>query len=276
MDPLFDLSAWREIFVRAFSELGANVAGFVPKLFGALVILLIGWALARALELVAERGLRGIGLDQASTRLRIAELLERSEIHATLSQIVGKLVFWLILLVFLVSGIEALGLSAVTATIDRLIAFIPDVIAAALIAVVGLLLARLGGTLVTSAAAAAGFESAGRIGFLAQLLGAGLALVLAVEQLGIATAVFVLPFTVTLGATAFAFGLAFALGARPIITHILAGHFLKTSLPRDVAVEIDGQRGIVQRVGAVETLLRNDERSWSVPNAQLLERVVVR
>ena len=61
-----------------------------------------------------------------------------------------------------------------------------------------------------------------------------------------------------------------------MVTHILAGHFLKQSLPREGAIEVDGTRGIVERVGAVDTLLRNDTRSWSVPNGQLLEKVVER
>jgi hypothetical protein len=74
----------------------------------------------------------------------------------------------------------------------------------------------------------------------------------------------------------FAAGLAFALGARPVVTHILAGHFLKQSLPRDVAVEIAGQRGIVEVVGPVSTVLRDGDRSWTIPNAQLLDQIVIR
>jgi hypothetical protein len=276
MEPLFDLSVWREIVVRAFSELGSNVAGFLPNLVGAGLILLLGWGFSRALELVSGRALHGVGLDRAAARLRISELLLRAGIELTLSQIVAKLLFWLVMLTFVLSSVETLGLNAVTATIDRLIAFIPNVIGAALIAIGGLLLGRFVATLVSSGAAAAGFESAPQLGFLAHVAVVGLILVLAVEQLGISTQVFVLPLTVALATAGFAGGLAFALGARPVITHIMAGHFLKQSLPRDVSIEIDGRRGLVDRVGAVNTLLRSEDRIWSVPNAQLLEHIVLR
>ena len=276
MDQLFDLTAWREILVRSFSELGANVAGFLPNLVGALLILLVGWGLSRTLEVVAGRVLRTVGLDGVATRLRIADVLERSDIRLTFSQLVAKLLFWLLMLTFLLSSVETLGFSTLTATIDRLIAFIPNVIGAALIGVGGLLLGRFVSTVVSSGAAAAGSVSALRLGFLAQIVVAGLVFVVAAEQLGIATKVLVLPFTVALGAAGFAVGLAFALGARPVITHIMAGHFLKQSLPRHEAIEIDGRRGLVERVGAVDTLLRSDDRVWTVPNAQLLEHVVVR
>jgi hypothetical protein len=276
MNELFDLDAWREIFVRAFSELGANVAVFLPSLVGALLLLVVGWLLSRGLEIVAGRALRGMGLDGVSERLRIAELLRRAEIGMTFSQIVARLLFWLVMLTFLLSSVETLGLSAVTTTIDRLIAFIPNVIAAALIGLGGLLLGRFVSTVVSSAAAAAGIETAPRLGFLAQLLVGGLVLVVAFEQVGVETEILVLPFTVGVGAAGLAIGLAFALGARPVITHIMAGHFLKQSLPRDGIVEVEGRRGLVERVGAVDTLLRSDDGQWSVPNAMLLERVVTR
>ena len=276
MDPLFDLSTWREILQRAFSELASNVATFLPNLVGALSILLVGWLLARALEVVACRALRAIGLDGAAVRLRLAELLERAEISLSASQLVAKLVFWLVMLTFLLSSVETLGLSSVTGTIDRLIAFIPNLLGAGTIAIGGLLLGRLVAALVSSGAAAAGMLSAPRLGFLAQFFVVSLVLMLAAEQLGIATSVLMWPLTVALAAAGFSVGLAFALGARPVITHIMAGHFLKQSLPRNASIEFEGQRGLVERVGPVDTLLRSDERTWSVPNGQLLDRVVVR
>ncbi len=276
MKELFNLEAWREILVRAFSELGVNIAGFLPNLVGAVLILMVGWGVSRALEVVASRGLRTIGLDGAASRLGVSDLLRRAELRLSFSEIVAKLLFWLLMLTFVLSSVETLGLTAVTNTIDRLIAYIPNVIGAALIGTGGLLLARLVSTIVSSGAAAAGFTSARRLGFLAQLAVAGLVIVIAAEQLGIETNVLVIPFTVALGAAGFGVAFAFALGARPVITHIMAGHFLKQSLPRDLSVEVDGHRGLVERVGAVETLLRADDRVWTVPNGQLLEQVVVR
>jgi hypothetical protein len=100
--------------------------------------------------------------------------------------------------------------------------------------------------------------------------------IIATEQLGVSTSVLIVPLTAVLAALSFTSGLGFALGARPIITHILAGHFLKRSLPRDVFVEIDGRKGVVERIGPTDTLLRDGEKRWSVPNGQLIEYVVTR
>lgn len=276
MAELFDLEAWREVWVRALSELGTTVAGFLPSLFGALVILALGWLLSRFVEVAAGRLLRTVGVDRAAARLGLSRLVERTGLDVSLSAVVAKLLFWVLMLTFVLSSVETLGLEAVTGTIDRLIAFIPNLIGAGLIALLGLLFARFVGGLASSAVAAAGLGPAPRLGMFVQAVVAVIVGTIAIEQLGLDTGVLVAPLTALLAAAAFSAGLAFALGARPIITHILAGHFLRQSLPRDAFVEIDGRRGVVQRVGATDTLLRDGERGWSIPNAQLLETIVGR
>ena len=276
MDKLLDLKTWRDLVADGLLELATTIAGFLPNLLGALLLLVLGLILARALELVTAKALATVGFDRAASRLRISELLERAEIRLTFSRIVARLLFWMVMLAFILSSVETLNITAVSGTLDRLIAFIPRIIGAVLIALGGLLLGRITATVTSSAAAAAGFVSAARLGFVAQVVVASLVLVVAVEQLGVTTHVLVLPLTVGFGCAGLAIGLAFALGARPVVSHIMAGHFLKQSLPRRVSIEVDGQRGIVERVGAVDTLLRSDERTWTVPNARLLEQVVVR
>lgn len=276
MEQPFDVSTWSDVFLRAWADLVSDVVGFLPNLVGGLAILLIGWLIARTIEAIAVRSLRAIGLDGAVSRMNLNTALERAEIGLSASQLMGKLLFWLVLLTFLLPSVEALGLESVRTTLDRLIAWIPNVLGAAAIAIGGLVLGRVAATIVASAAAAADVDGSSRLGLVTRLVVVGVFLVLAAEQLGIETSILIVPLSVLLGAAGLGVALAFALGARPVVTHILAGHFLKQSLPRDTPVEVDGRRGRVERVGAIETILRDDERAWSVPNAQLLERVVGR
>ncbi len=276
MKTLFDLETWQRVAERMLSEFGATLAAFVPSLVGALLLLIVGWALAHAVELASRRLLRAAGLDRVAARLRVDEVLARTGNEASLAEIVARLLFWLVLLLFVLSSIETIGLVAVTATLDRLVAFIPRLIAAGLIVLLGMLAARFVGGVVASASAAAGVDGAGRLGLLAQGAVVALVGVVAIEQLGIATQVLVGPLTALAAAAGLAAGLAFALGARPIVTHILAGHFLKQSLPRDAFVEVAGRRGVVECIGPTDTLLRNGDERWSIPNQQLLEQVVGR
>ena len=97
-----------------------------------------------------------------------------------------------------------------------------------------------------------------------------------VKQLGIATEILIAPLSAVAGALTLSAGLAVALGARPIVTHILAGHFLRQSLRNESVVVVQGEQGQVERVGPTETRLRNDSKSWTIPNGQLLDDVVIR
>jgi hypothetical protein len=265
--------AWRDVVASELSAFGTKLAAFLPNLVGALVILLAGWGVSWLLAQLARRGLRTLGIDRFGSQHHVAERVGLSQ---DLSDALATLAFWGVLLVFLLASVHTLGVTAVTATLDRLIAYIPNLIGAALTAVLGLLLARFVGSVTASAAVAAGITAAPRIGFLVQALGLALVGAITVEQLGLKIDILVLPVTALLVAAGLSVGLAFALGAQPIITHILAGHFLKQSLPRDRFVEVDGERGIVERVGPTDTLLKNGDRRWSVPNGQLLERIVLR
>ena len=273
MNELSNMKSWGHAFIEELSGFASKAAGLLPNLIGALLILLLGWGVSKVTEITARRIFRWMGIDRLASHHRIEE---RAGLQSTLSEALARLLFWLVMVTFLLASVETLGLAAVTATVERLVAYIPNLLGATLTALLGILLARLLGSVTSSAAAAAGVPGAPRLGFLVRALSLGLVTIVVVEQLGLETAILVWPLTAVLASVSFAGGLAFALGAKPIITHILAGHFLKQSLPRDSFVEIDGERGIVERIGPTDTLLKNGDRKWSIPNAQLIERVVIR
>jgi len=158
---------------------------------------------------------------------------------------------------------------------SRLISYLPNVIAAAFIVVVGLLLARLAQRLVVSGSEMAGLLRSDRLGAVVRgvvLLVTG---VVAVEQLGLKTDILVKVITVLVATLGVTMGLAFALGARSVVTHILAGHYLRQALVTGQRVEVSGRKGVLDHVGAVSTVFKKGDQSWSVPNAALLEDVIV-
>jgi hypothetical protein len=269
-----DTEGWKDAFMTTGTEVIDRASGFLPQLLAALSILAIGWLLGRLVEAATTRALRTVGLDRAAAHLHLGAVLERSEIRMSASQIIGRAVFWIILLTAFLSSVETIGLTAVTSTIDRLIAYIPNLIGAGLIALLGVLAARVLGGIVRSASIAADLQSADRLGVATQWALIGLVAIVSIEQLGVATEVLVTPLATVLGALTLSAGFAVALGARPIITHILAGHFLRRSLPNETRVMVGGEQGFVEGVGATETRLRGETKSWTVPNGRLLDGVV--
>lgn len=276
MGDVFNLEAWRTVIVSALSELGANIAGFIPNFVGMLVILLIGWILARFVQVVSGRVLARAGLDRASERLGVPDTLGGAGIERTPSALIARLLFWLLMLTFVLSAVETLGLTAVTATIDRLIAYLPKIIGASLIVLLGLLLARFVGNVVGSGAAAANMPYARSLGAVARGAMVIMVGILAVEQLGVDAALLLWAAITVLAALMIGLALAFALGSREVVGAILAGYYLRKSLREGTAVDVGGRQGTLARVGPIDTLFRSGETSWSVPNQQLLQSVIDR
>jgi len=240
-----------------------------------LVILAVGRGVAKLVEVVFRRALDRAGLDRASERLGVAETLRNAGISRGPSELIARLFFWVLMLTFVLSAFETLGLTAVAGTIDRLIAYLPNIIAAALIVIIGLVIARFLGNLVGSGAAAAGLAYARQLGSAALGVAVFMVAILVFEQLGLDTEVLVMVATVVIAAVGVGLSLAFALGSREIVRAILAGHYLRQSLPDGQPVEVDGHSGILEKVGSTETLFRGPDCSWSIPNARLLETIVL-
>ena len=267
-----------------FSEIQAmlvdmlnGVAGsaieFLPKAVGAFVVFILGWLIAKLVRAVLVRSIQ-VSLDALLERSGLMETLERASSSAQPSQIVGGVAYWLILILFIMGAAEIVGLTAVTAAITRILGYIPSVISAALVLAAGVFLARFIGNVVTSAASAAGLSYAKGLGAVGQTSIVVMVVVVTLEQLGVDTQILITVITVTVAAITAGMGLSFALGSRDIVTAILAGHYLRQTLPEGEPVEVDGRRGVVDQIGPIATTFRDGESKWSIPNRRLMDEII--
>jgi len=252
-------------------DLSAAASVYLPRAAAALLILTVGWLLARLLELVLARALRNLRFDALVTRSRIFGAFQR---EGATSRWAGRALFWLVLIVALLLAVESLQLEAASAALRTLVGYVPNVLGATSVALVGLLVARFARNLAASAALAGGLDQSERVGTVAARLVWLLFAIVASQQLGLQADLVVVVAGVALATFAVSFGIAFSLGAAPVIRHILAGHFLRQNLAPGRSISVNGKRGIVERVGPVDTLLRDGEELWMVPNGRLLEEVV--
>lgn len=276
MNETLQLQVWQRLIADSATALATSVAAFAPKLAGALAILAVGWLVARVLQALTRRLLARLGLDRLVERGRLTEPLREAGVLSPPSVLVARALFWIVLITFLLPATETLGLQALTVTVDRLVAYLPNVVAAGLLLLLGLLLGRFARGVVSSGAAAANVATAGRLGGAAQTVVVAVVAILALEQLGVEIELLVNLLVALVLGVSVTMGVAFALGVRPLMTHILAGHFLRQSFPEGTSIQVGERRGVVERVGAVDTLLRGAEDSWSIPNGQLLEQTVTR
>ncbi len=219
---------------------------FIPKFIGFLIILLVGWLIATAVEKGLTWLLRRIGFDRLGARIGLTTLEQRMGVRLDPAGLLGKIAFWFLFLVFLVPAVDALGLTAVSGILNSLIAYIPNVFVAIIVLFLGTLAATFVADIVRGATASANVGNPGVFAAIARWSIIGFAALIALEQLQIAPALINVLFTAIVGAGALAFGLAFGLGGQDAARRFLARG---ENAVRTAATQLPDQ----QNVAEVET-----------------------
>jgi tetrahydromethanopterin S-methyltransferase subunit C len=128
--------------MQSFSEGMATFFSYIPQLIGALVILIIGYIIAKVLQAITTRVLKSMGFESWMESGGIKQFFERSQTQQTPLSIIGKLVFWLLFFIALTMAVDTLGISQISAVLAQFIAYIPQIIAAILILILAAMLAN--------------------------------------------------------------------------------------------------------------------------------------
>jgi len=268
---------WSQSLLAAMSALWAPIAAFIPRLFGALLVVAIGFVVAKLLDTLLSKGLAKIGLDRLVAGTGTTKLLGRAGIRAPISTLIGRVVYWFVLLIFLVSAAESLGLARVSATLDMLALYVPKVFGAGLILLAGVLLAQLVSGLVRGAAEGVGLEYASGLGRIAQGLVIIISISVAIGQLEVKTELLNYVIAIALISVGLAVALALGLGSRELVSQILAGIYVRELYEVGQRVRLDGLdlEGEIEEIGTAKTQLLTDAgERVSIANRVLLEQRV--
>ena len=187
-----------------------QLAQLLPPLFFALVILVAGFIVARMAEKLADAVLGNLEFDRSAERWGVREAVERTGVHMRPTRVVGKLLFWLVMLVVILLASSALGVQNVNDVFANLVGYIPAVFAAIIVIVFGMLLGEFVRALIL--ASAGGVEGVPTLAKLAKAVVITISVFMALQQLGVAADIVTTAFTLILGAAALAFALAFGVG----------------------------------------------------------------
>ena len=188
----------------------AQLAQLLPPLFFALIILVAGFVVARMAERLADAFLGNLQFDRSAERWGVQEAVERTGVHMRPTRVVGKLLFWLVMLVVILLASSALGVQNVNDVFANLVGYIPAVFAAIIVIVFGMLLGEFVRALIL--ASAGGVEGVPTLAKLAKAVVITISVFMALQQMGVAADIVTTAFTLILGAAALAFALAFGVG----------------------------------------------------------------
>lgn len=272
-----ELDPWSQSLLGAMSALWAPIAAFIPRLFGALLVVAVGFLVAKLLDTLLSKLLAKVGLDRLVAGTGVTKLLGRVGIRVPISTLIGKIVYWFVLLIFLVSAAESLGLARVSATLDMLALYVPKVFGAGIILLVGVLLGQLVSGMVRGAAEGVGIDYAGGLARIAQGLIIIISISVAIGQLEVKTELLNYVIAIGLISVGLAGALALGLGSRELVSQILAGIYVRElyEVGQRVRLEALGLDGEIEEIGTAKTLLLTDDGEVvSIANRVLLEQRV--
>ena len=241
----------RQALVDSFTQAWTQVIMVAPKLVAMVAVLVMGYVLARwvggLIAVISEK----IGLQTAAEKSGLAQSMHDVGIRRPVPAIVGGLTFWLLMSVFVMAAFSILGLESVSLAMKEVVNYIPKVLVATVVVVVGLLAA----TFVRGVVA----TSADRVGLTyAEYLAGGcywvlsiLTFIAAFNQLGIQFALLEKLILIGSAGLAAGFALAFGLGGRDVMSGILSGYYVRQRLQAGDTVSVAGFEGTVREVGPV-------------------------
>lgn len=199
----------------SFNDVWLAVASFVPSILVAIILFLIGWVFGIILQKIIEQVVQVLRVDDALKATGANDAFRHTGYQLHVGVLLGTLVKWFVVIVFLVAALDVLGLYQVNSFLQGVVLlYLPNVIVAVLFLVLAAIVAEVVKNIVTGSARAAGVESANLAGAVAKWSIWIFAIIAALTQLGVASALIQTLFTGLVIAISLAFGLAFGLGGK--------------------------------------------------------------
>jgi small-conductance mechanosensitive channel len=259
--------------IEAFTSLGRSIVAAIPKISIGLVLVVVGLLVAKAAQAGVRTMLIRLRFDDLMRKTGISSVLKRIGLNQHLSVFLPRLTYLLVLILLAKTVSDALRLTTISNTLGAFFAYLPNIVAALLLLILGTTAGQLAGRMVRQAAESSGIDSARTLGKLTSLLIVFIVAMMAVSQLKIDTEMVRIVTSFVLGAGALAFGLAFGLGTRNIVRDIVAGFYTRKFLTIGTSVEIAGQHGVLASITATHAILLGEGEEISVANSTFLEHI---
>ncbi|MHC4123033.1 MAG: mechanosensitive ion channel family protein [Planctomycetota bacterium] len=212
---------WNNLIVEPIREMLTTIVNYLPTLLGALIILIVGWVIAKTIRGLVNRLLKIIRFDKLAEKAGISEILSKGGLKANACEVLSALVYWLVIIMVLVMVVNALGMPQASSVLEKLFAYIPNVIAAVFVLVVGMFMATFVAGIVHTAAGNANFPKPAVLAAASRWAIIIFAATIALRELGIAPLLVTTTFNILFGGICLALALAFGLGGRDVAARYL-------------------------------------------------------
>lgn len=249
--------------------IGVAIWNYLPSLLGAILLFIIGRWIAQLLTRLLTQGVERLGFDKLIAETGMTRALEQAKLTQKPSELLGRIVYWLIMLNLIIIVLRILGLDIIAEPLDQIISYLPQILIALIILVAGIIAAQFIGRVIQAAVDSMGVEFSEAVGQLVQILLIIMVVIISLQVVGLDVTIFtnliINTFTIVVAGLALAFGL----GGRGLARNVLAGYYAREMFTEGDVVVVDDREGLLIGIGTINCeVLVQDER-LVLPNSHL-------
>jgi small-conductance mechanosensitive channel len=261
------------ILATILDRAGDSLGGYLPRVGGAILLLLAGLLVAAVIRRILVRLLRAARLDEIGERWGVHDVLEGIGLGRSLAELVARAVRIAIVFLVVFAALSLLGLEFLSDSLNGVILFLPRVFVALALLVAGVVLGQVVRRQLDRLAHQ--MDIPGPVGMLGEAVVIGVFVVTALAQLGIPTQVLLLLAAILLGAVALTLALAFGIGGREMAREVSARRYVEGSFEVGDEVSVGGARGRIAAIESTGTVLETSGGDRvRIPNSQLVASIV--
>lgn len=268
-----NLTSWFESLRFSTTDLLDAIVAYLPSLIGAVLLLLFGWLLARLVRAVTGR--LGETVNRLLNRIMRRSSLVRFRLSPRTLKLIGDSAFWLVILFFVTAATKVAQLDAFSSWLDRILAYLPTLLAGALIILAGYLVSALVRDLVAATLGSAGVAQNTFFGAAAQGATFLTAAIIGIDQIGIDVTILTTLIAIVIGAILAGLSLAFALGSRDFVSNLIGAHYLQQHLQPGQTACIGEIEGEVLELTPTSVVLATSKGRTTVPAKMFNELATV-
>jgi len=238
-----EITTWTDLFMHSLTSFGEKFMGALPSILGVIFIFLFGYIIAKIVSFLVSKILKLAKFDSLSDKINLTEYLQKANITMMPSAVVGKFVYWILILLVFITASETLGWHAVSSEISKLISFLPKLFIAIVLFIIGTYIASIIRDIIAGATRSLGI-STGKIisSFVFYLLFITICLT-ALSQAGVNTDIITSNLLLILGAILLSASISYGFASRDVLSHVLAGFFSNSIYRVGMIIEVDGVKG---------------------------------
>jgi len=268
------INQWKDLSFNTLSKMITDIATAFPKFIGAVIVLILGWIINKIIGFILKKILRIAKVSSLSDKINEAKLFGENDFKIDVEKVLLTFVKWMLTLVFVIVAADIAELTVISTEIANLLRYMPILLSALVIFMIGLFAAKLIKKMLTGLFESMGFGGSKLVSGIVFYILVIFVTITALNQAGIDTSIITNNFTLILGAFLLAFALGLGLGSRDMVGRLLKTFYVRKKYAHGDEIKVNGVSGTIESIDHIFITLKTPNGKLVLPIDEISENRV--